>query len=359
MNWPSHGSNPQYLFEALNLPIPKEFIDFSANINPIGPPPILKEKWNEFYREITVYPDPHTTHLKEKLAEKENLSRDQILMGNGGAECITLIARMLERKRVLLVQPTFSEYEKACRVNKCEIEYLHADSDHWKVNIHKLGEVLSRMDALFLCSPNNPTGVAYNRLEIIGILDQCKQHNCLLIVDEAFYDFLEGYERITDLITDYSNLIILRSLTKMFAIPGIRLGYVVAQKELISKLQSYQPHWSVNTIAMLAGEACVKDETFIKRTVSYMGRERKRLFSFFEVENFQYSASKVNFYLLQDPTIEDQLPFFTFLLKHGMVPRHTFNFPGLDGRWLRFAIKSTEENRQLMEVLLEWRKQQS
>lgn len=355
MKWPAHGSNPQYLYQSANLPVPDKYLDFSANINPLGPPQALKMKWPDFYDEISEYPDPLSLNFKKMIAGKEELSMDSILIGNGGAELITLIGRMLAGKNVLIVEPAFSEYEKACRANDCSIFYFHLHAPNWELNVKELDTFLDKVDAVFLCNPNNPSGVRFSFSTVFQILEQCKQTETLLIVDEAFYDFLEDYEPISLLIRDYSNLIILRSMTKMFAIPGLRLGYTLAAPDTIEKLSVYQSHWSVNAIAMLAGEVCLKEKSYVHETIRYISKEREKLFSFFVKEDFLFSPSHVNFYLLQDPRQKEQFSFFTFLLQKGIVPRHTFNFPGLDGNWLRFAIKGEKDNERLMEVLSEWR----
>ncbi|CAH2712961.1 Threonine-phosphate decarboxylase [Neobacillus rhizosphaerae] len=355
MIWPSHGSNPQYLYEAMGLSLPKHYNDFSANINPLGPPPILKEKWMEFYQEIFVYPDPYAIQLKKRIENLEQVPVESILIGNGGAELITLVARMLAGKRVLLVQPTFSEYEKACQANKCEVLYHQLCEPHFELNLDELRAKLAHVDAMFLCNPNNPTGIQYPRSTILSIIEECKMHNCLVILDEAFFDFLIEYDSFIPYISKFSNLIIIRSLTKMFAIPGIRLGYLVAQPDTILMLSQLQSHWSINTIALRAGELCLENESFIKLTQEYINNERKRIFEFFKKNEFGVSSSNVNFYLLRDPFLNDQFKLFEFLLHKAIVPRHTFNFPGLEGRWLRFAIKGCEENNHLMEVLAEWR----
>jgi threonine-phosphate decarboxylase len=339
----------------MGLTFPKEYIDFSANINPLGPPDELKEKWNEFYQEISVYPDPFATQLKGKIAKKEQISVDSILIGNGGAELITLVSRMLAGKKVLMVQPTFSEYEKACQANKCEIQYYQLEEPNFELNSAVLCLSLVDVDAVFLCNPNNPTGIQYPTSTILSIIEEGERHNCLIILDEAFYDFLVDYDSFIPYINRFSNLIIIRSMTKMFALPGIRLGYLVAQPAVIAEINQHQSHWSINTIALLAGELCLQDQSFIKKTQDYICLERKRLFDFFKQKEFITSSSKVNFYLLRDPYIKDQLEFFAFLLDKGIIPRHTFNFKGLEGKWLRFAIKGYEENTQLMEVVTEWR----
>ncbi|WP_312475320.1 threonine-phosphate decarboxylase CobD [Neobacillus sp.] len=355
MIWPSHGSNPQYLYEAMGLSLPKHYNDFSANINPLGPPPILKEKWMEFYQEIFVYPDPYAIQLKKRIENLEQVPVDSILIGNGGAELITLVARMLAGKRVLLVQPTFSEYEKSCQANKCEVLYHQLCEPHFELNLDELRAKLGHVDAMFLCNPNNPTGIQYPSSTILSLIEECEMHNCLVILDEAFFDFLIEYDSFIPYINKFSNLIIIRSLTKMFAIPGIRLGYLVAQPDTILMLSQLQSHWSINTIALRAGELCLENESFIKGTQEYINNERKRIFDFFKQKEFVVSSSKVNFYLLRDPFLHDQYKLFEFLLHNAIVPRHTFNFPGLEGRWLRFAIKGSEENNHLMEVLAEWR----
>lgn len=357
MIWPSHGSNPQYLYEALGLSLPALYYDFSANINPLGPPPALKEKWQEFYQEIFVYPDPFASQLKDKIAKAEKISVDSIMIGNGGAELITLVGRMLTGKKVVIVEPTFSEYEKACRANKCEVLYHQLREHHFELNLDELRTKLVYADALFLCNPNNPTGVQYPSSTIISLIEECEKQNCLVILDEAFFDFLIEYDSFIPYINKFPNLLIIRSMTKMFAIPGLRLGYLIAQPAIVSELSDLQSHWSTNSIALLAGELCLQNDSFIKETQCYIRNERDRLFHFFKQLEFSSSPSKVNFYLLQDPLLENQFPLFEFLLDQGIIPRHTMNFPGLEGRWLRFAIKGVEENNHLMEVLTIWRHQ--
>lgn len=355
MNWPAHGSNPQYLYEAAGLKQPNEIIDFSANINPFGPPPKLQEQWGNLLNGIEKYPDPKTTLLKKKLAQREGIEENQILIGNGGAEIISLIGRLLAGKHVMIVEPAFSEYEQACKVNRCEISYFQLSED-WNVDIELLTKKLTNVDALFFCNPNNPTGLYFNKQTIENLLTLCKEHNCYLIVDEAFYDFVPEYESLVPYLSSYSNLLLLRSMTKIYAIPGLRLGYVMASAEIIERLSNYQPHWSVNSIAMKVGELCLEEDEYVGHTVQFIRAEREQLYEFYRSNQFEVTNSKVNFYLLRDPFLEDQYPLFQYLLENGIVPRHTFNFPGLKGRWLRFAVRTSQENRLLMEVMLEWRR---
>ncbi|WP_462409700.1 threonine-phosphate decarboxylase CobD [Neobacillus sp. Marseille-QA0830] len=356
MKLPLHGSNPKHLYQALDIRLPERFIDFSANINPQGPPKSIKVSWPGFYEKIGTYPDPYGLQLKEAIAEKEGIPIDSLLVGNGGAELITLVGRMLAGKKVLIVQPAFTEYEAACRANDCDISYYQLNGPEFEWNQAEFYAKTSGADALFLCNPNNPTGIQFSTSLVVSIIEKCEKQACTVILDEAFYDFLEDYESFISYINRFSNLIVIRSMTKMFAIPGIRLGYLAASPAVIAGLGRMQPHWSINSIALEAGVLCLNDEPFISRTKQLIGQERERLFEFFQSFGFQTSDSKVNFYLLRDSYFEDQLELFTFLLQKGIVPRHTYNFPGLEGRWLRFAIKGKEENTRLMEVLVEWRK---
>lgn len=359
MNWPEHGSNPHYLFEALNKEIPDNRVDFSANINPLGPPPLIKENWNSLLSTISDYPDPNGIELKKRIAKMEGLDENQVLIGNGGAEIIALIGRILSGKRTLIVQPAFSEYEQACRVNGAIVDFHQLTPGSWELDLDSLNKKLRDTDAVFFCNPSNPTGVYYSKPVLKELLFACKENDCLLIIDEAFYDFIYYYESLVEYIKEFPNLLIIRSMTKMFAMPGLRLGYLLADVRVIERLADYQPQWSMNAIALKAGEWCLESELYRKETIDFIVRERKRLFAFYHDLQFIVSPSETNFYLLRDPALDNQIALFQFLLDKGIIPRHTMNFPGLEGKWLRFAIKSPVENNQLMEAIVEWRSNHS
>lgn len=358
MKLPSHGANPHYLYEKLGLEMPQNIIDFSANINPLGPPMVLKDNWESFYEDMQIYPDPEGRSLKGKIAENEKVSRDEVLLGNGAAEILSLIGRMLAGKKVLLIQPTFSEYEKVCRANGCEISYYLMNDGDWTLDLEEIAERSKEVDAIFLCNPNNPTGIYYKKETIIFLLQECVKHDCYFILDEAFYDFVPVYENMIPEIKDYPSLIIVRSMTKMFSIPGIRLGYMVANASIIKEIAELQPHWSLNSIALKTGELLLEENGFVVETIQYMEREKQILFSFYQKLGFTITETQANFYLLKDPLYDNQHDFFHFLLKEGIVARHTYNYPGLDGRWLRFAIKSRQENERLQGVMTKWMKSQ-
>ncbi|MGE8207344.1 threonine-phosphate decarboxylase CobD [Heyndrickxia sp. NPDC080065] len=355
MTLPSHGANPKYVYGAAKINQPDHLLDFSVNVNPFGAPSVIKEKWMEWYQYIEDYPDPLASQLKKELSTKEGIAENCILIGNGGAEIITLVAQFLKEKRVLIIQPAFSEYEQACLAQKCIVEHHILKEEDWTLEISDLLYKVKQFDAIFLCTPNNPTGVIYDKQSVIELLEEGKRKNCYIIIDEAFYDFSPNNSTYISLLLEYPNLIVLRSLTKMFAIAGLRLGYGAAHPKVIKELSVLKPHWSVNAIAMKAGIECIFQDSYILQTKQHIEAERRRLEVFYKEYAFQMSDSKVNFYLLKDPSLSEAAPLFHFLLKKGIVPRHTMNFPGLDGRWLRFAIKRAEENNRLMEALVEWK----
>ncbi|WP_074033931.1 threonine-phosphate decarboxylase CobD [Bacillus massilinigeriensis] len=354
MNLPPHGANPLTLYETVGMKPPVVMKDFSANINPLGPPAVLQENWSSFYDSILEYPDPKANRLKTFIAEREGLEPGQVLVGNGGAELISLIGRLLAGKKAVIVQPAFSEYEAACRANSCQVEHYFMKQEPWGLEIEGLKEKIRYNDALFLCNPNNPTGMHFSAELVMQLMEECRRNNCLFIIDEAFYDFLEAYESLVPAMKNNPNIILLRSMTKIFAIPGIRLGYLLADSRIIESIASYQPHWSVNAIAQHAGMLCLENSSHVQLTVDYISAERKRLFSFYQKNGLIFSPSSINFYLLRDPSEENKESLFHYLMGAGLVPRHTVNFPGLDGRWLRFAIKREEDNTELMERIEKW-----
>jgi threonine-phosphate decarboxylase len=348
---PTHGSNPHYLYEALGIERPSSYLDFSANINPLGPPSSIKERWMGFFDGILDYPDPHAVELTNLIAKREALPEQSVLVGNGGAEIITLVANMMANKQVLIVQPAFAEYAEACLAAGCEIEFFQLQAPEWELDLDRLLPLLPKYDAVFLCTPNNPTGISFKISAVRELIRACGEANCLIILDEAFYDFTDDAFTYSSLLKQFPHLIILRSMTKIFAIPGIRLGYLLGAPAIIERARVYKSHWSVNHIALEVGKLCLSEGEYIQKSRAYIQGQKQKLFRFYKEQDLMVSDSTVNFYLVKDES-GSLLP---CLLKKGIVPRHTYNFPGLDGRWLRFAVKSEQDNAVLMEGVSQWR----
>lgn len=356
MHLPAHGSNPDYLYEALNVSKPKQWIDFSVNINPFGMPASIQKDWPALLEKISDYPDPHTSLLKKRLAEKEAIAIENILIGNGAAEIIFLLASFFREKDILIVDPTFSEYRTACTAYKCRVHSLAVSEESgWSVSLEEIAPHLEGKAAVFICNPNNPTGVRIKKDTLLSIVKAANEKNVTCIIDEAFYDFSEDPYTLVPYINTYPNLVVLRSFTKMFAIAGVRLGWLAAHSSLVSKLNKLKPHWSVNAIAEQIGLLCLNEDAFVKNMAKQIARERKQMREELQQLDFTVSNSETNYYILTDNQTKNVRSLLQFLMEAGIVARHTENFIGLDGKYLRFAVKTNKENEQLLAVLQKWR----
>lgn len=353
MSLPLHGSNPQYIYKALQIKQPENVIDFSVNINPLGTPRQLLDHWEKFRHYIRDYPDPAGIKLRQLIAAKERVIPETILLGNGGAHLIMGIAQLLADQRVIISQPTFSEYEKACVVHGAEVTYVNFEDS--TLSAAEMEKHIKGAAACFICTPNNPTGTRLCVDQFEQLLHLCQRYNCLLIVDEAFYDFAKNPWTAIPYVNNNDQLIVLRSLTKMYAIAGLRLGYLCANPRIVEQIKQYQSAWPVNALALAAGEICIQDQQHVLETVKFITKQREWLGDKLRSFGYVLSNSVVNYFLLRDPELQRQDELLKSLLKQGIVPRHTYNFPGLDGHWLRLAVKSERENNKLVEALGQWK----
>ncbi|MDQ0338339.1 threonine-phosphate decarboxylase [Caldalkalibacillus uzonensis] len=367
MQWPSHGGQPEQMWNMFHQSRPQSVLDFSANLNPLGPPDYIQELIFSALKQIRRYPDPNYEEPRQAIAQAEGLPSEKVLLTNGGAEAIFLVAHWLRNKRALIVHPTFGEYERACQQHGLQITPLflsHPPRFEWP-----LGEIvahLSDVDVIFLAQPNNPTGTLLDADTIRSILSAARRHGCYVVVDEAFVDFLPQADSLTPWLKEAPHLILLRSLTKMFTIPGLRLGYILADEAVIEELAAKQMPWSVNALAAALIPHLVADQTFVARTRDWLLAETQFLRTALTGLKFETSPFTANFYLLRDgrserwskeQAVSEAEALLAFLLGKGIVPRHTHTFKGLDGEWLRFAVRSREENEKLVAALAEWTEQ--
>lgn len=358
MDWPTHGGQPSKIMELTNNRNINMVYDFSANINPLGPPKIIISAYQEAYYSLTVYPDPHYEELHTCITQSLGVSNEQVLMTNGGAEAIFLVAQQFAGQDAIIVEPTFSEYERACNVYNLNVNRILLDIENNFAFPHeKILAVMEKVDVVFICNPNNPTGTVISLSEIRRLCKKAQKTNTYIVIDEAFFHFLPNdYESASKLIEIYPNLIILHSLTKMFAIPSLRIGYILADESLISACKSKQIPWSINGVAAKVLPHLVADIDFVKETRKWLNKELLFLKNNLEKLHFYVSPTKVNFYLLKDLKQQnDTEALFCFLVEHGIIPRHTRNFTGLDNQFIRLAVRTKKENRYLLKMLTKWR----
>jgi len=358
MKWPAHGGQPHLIKQMFNNVAQGEILDLSANLNPLGPPEWLREELLSFFDSCQVYPDPTYLRPRQAIADHESLDVEQVLLTNGGAEAIFLVAKYLEQKKALIIQPTFSEYEQACRHYHLGVEYLTLDAnDDFCLPVEQIRLRMPQIDALFLCRPNNPTGTVIPEEEMSLILEEALSNQVIVIVDEAFADFFPPNIRpLTSWIQRFPNLILLRSLTKLYTIPGMRVGYLLGKREIVKQISKYQMPWSVNAFAAGIIPRLLEDKEFVHATVTWLQTEWSFLKDQYDQLAFYYSPTCVNFYLLRDQLYPDKTQeLYLYLLQEGVLARHTTTFYSLEGDYLRLAVRSRAENSQLLVALKKWR----
>ncbi|QHT45646.1 threonine-phosphate decarboxylase [Bacillus sp. SB49] len=352
--WPEHGGNPLKIMQRYDMG-EKKVMDFSANLNPLGPPPDLSLA--AAFRTLDVYPDPDYRSEVQELADALLVEPDMIRLTNGGAEAIFLVAHLFAGKSALIIEPAFSEYARACEAYQIDVTRLNLKED-FGFPVQEVLTAIPQTDLLFLCRPNNPTGTIIPIDPLIQMLEEAEKSEVTVVVDEAFVHFLPLEEQnILPLMERFPNLIILRSLTKIYAVPGLRLGYIVAQPEQIKRVAGVQIPWSVNgVVASLLPDLLARTD-YIHKTRRFVQEERERLVISLHELGFTVSPSVSNFYLLKDASAANSDPLFVYLVKNGIIPRHTHTFSGLEGMYIRLAVRKKEENDRLLEVLAAWKGQ--
>ncbi|MBS2770201.1 threonine-phosphate decarboxylase [Anoxybacillus rupiensis] len=354
MKLPAHGANPQQLYQSVGLSIPDEWIDFSVNTNPFPLPLAVWPTQTEFYQWAMEYPDPSASELKRYLARMEQLDVRQILLGNGASQCIDLLAQLFSGKRIGIAEPTFSEYRRACLARGCEIVSIMADeASQWMYKQEDWLKLIEQTDVIFLCQPNNPTGIVMEPQQLRWLLEKAEQKRTVVVIDEAFIPFCEPSFTAIKWLDFFPRLIVLRSLTKMYHLAGVRVGYIAAHHEIIEQLEALQPPWSISQVAQQLALRLLPMNEFVVHTKRMIAKERERMTAALRQLGYYVSPSAVNFYLLRAPSGSMDRLFYD-LLQEGFIPRHTKNFMGLEGRYLRFAVRSKRENDQLLSFFTRW-----
>ena len=359
-----HGGNIYKIFREKNI---DKILDYSSNINPYGLPENLKKEIFEKVFVLERYPDPDYIELREKIAEKNNLNIENIIVGNGATEIIFLFMKILSPKKVLIVSPTFGEYERAIKAStlandSLEINYFELkEAENFVLNVKNLEtELENNYDLLILCNPNNPTGQFLKLKKLEEILKICEQKNTKLFVDEAFVEFVEDWENesIINSKENKENLFVIRAFTKFFAIPGLRLGYGICfNNNLLKKMLEKKEPWSVNNIADLVGKTVLDDENYIQKTKEWIKDQKKYMYeNLNKIEGLRAYKTEVNFILLkiEDNLLEKGLDVKNLrkkMLEKGILIRDASNFIYLNKHYFRLAIKDKLNNEKVIETL--------
>jgi len=342
-----HGGINYIELEKLGIS-PENILDFSVSTNPFGPPPGIEEALSS--ASIECYPDSEATELKQSLAKKLNIAPDNFLIGSGSTELIRLVAVAYfgAEDSVLIPQPTYGEYEVACHlVGAQALKQPMPKETDFRLNIVETADLIRKHQpkGIFLCNPNNPTGQYLSKEEVKQILSITK--DSLVILDEAYIAFTEGAWTSSDLING-GNLIILRSMTKDYALAGLRLGYAIAAEPIISVLKRVSPPWNVNCIAQKAGVLALNDDAYLK-ACGLKIREAKE-FLIKELTHLGLSPlpSQTNFFLVK---VGNAAGFRQALLKRGILVRDCASF-GLPD-YIRLAPRTLPECQKLITAIKE------
>ena len=341
----AHGALDFAELEQLGLD-PNDVLDFSVNSNPFGISPLILEA----LRSVPVdrYPDRESIALRRALSERLDVSPEQILVGNGTAELIQLAAfAFLQRgDHALIVEPTFGEYERSVRLMKANVHRWRAVSKNGFIpNVEKIHKRLRQrnMQVVFICNPNNPTGQVISLEALREWADEFSE--TIFIIDEAYLAFVEGMKSAVEL--KRKNILTLHSMTKDYAIAGLRLGYTVGEPKMIEAMKNFRPAWNVNAFAQVAGLAALQSEKYVSETLARLRVEKEVFVSELKELGWKSIPSQTNYFLLP---VRNGEQFRVELLKYGIVVRDCASF-GLPS-YVRIATRTPEENMRFLNSLL-------
>lgn len=324
--------------------------DFSANINPLGLPGEVIRAAAEALECSDRYPDPRCRELVRAISGHERFPAERIVCGNGAADLIYRIASALKPRTALLPAPTFSEYEKALREHGCAVrKHFLRHGNGFALTADILEDITPGTDILFLCSPNNPTGRTIPPELLKRISGKCLETGTFLVIDECFLDFVEGGKELSGKPLLNENSAVLKAFTKIYAMPGIRLGYALfGGREAADKTAGAGQAWSVSVPAQAAGIAVLKLDGFIESTVKTISAEREFLCAGLRSLGLEAIPSEANYILFRCAKPLDEL-----LSQRGIAVRSCENYDGLEKGWFRTAVRLREENELLLAAIRE------
>lgn len=351
-----HGGN---LYEASKVYgiSSSQILDYSANINPLGIPDVLRDILISNIDNLVNYPDPECNDLRNHISKYLSLPNENIVIGNGASEIIFLLFNALKPGKVLIPAPTFAEYAKAAESSGARVEYLELkESEDFKLDIELLVENASRgINAVVLCNPNNPTSTLVTKDDMSELISRLHTQGIYIVIDEAFIELTAGgnSNSVSDLVHTYDNLFIVRAFTKIFAIPGLRLGYGLGDKKLVKSMWDMKMPWSVNSLACSTGKMLPEGGEYMEKTSKWLVHEKKWLFEeLSKIGVIKVFEPQTNFILAK--ILDEELNAHRLrdtMAAQGILIRDASNFMFLNGRFFRVAVKDRKSNEIFVEKL--------
>ena len=350
----AHGGNLERLAIASGFAA-TALLDFSASINPLGPPEYLRALLSRNLETLLHYPDPDATELRSAAATRFAVSPIQVVVGNGSTEIIHALPRALSVKRAVIPVPSYGGYQESMAAAGCSVDLLLLNPmDGFAIDWQKLADQLTGGELVFLGQPNNPTGLCFDPARLAPLLARFPQ--TFFVVDEAFIDFISDPPTTITLLQDFANLIILKSLTKFYAVPGLRLGLALASPTLAVKIRAQLPPWSVNTMALVVGVKVLADENYAAASRSLVNRLREVLAAgLLALGGIRVYEGQANYLLCHwqglPQGFQTGSDICLALLNKGIAIRDCTNFQGLGPDFFRVAVRTEQENNTLLAAL--------
>ena len=338
----THGGNISKKAKELGIS-ENQILDYSANISPLGIPSHIKKAMVDAIEGTINYPDPDCTALREAIGRQDGVEPDCVTCGNGGADLLYRLAFGLKPKKVLLPVPAFVEYEEAMTAAGARMVYETMDED-FHIREDMTERITENTDLVILCNPNNPTGLLTPRRQVLAVLERAKEMHCRVLVDECFLEICREEEQYTvkPYLKEYPNLMILKSFTKLYAIPGVRLGYLLcADREVIAQVNRAGQAWSVSHIAQCAGVAALSHPEYKAAVIDAV--EKELIYMKKEMANLPLTLydGRANYLFFRTPGVTD---LDRRLESRGIMIRNCSNYVNLGNDYWRIAVKTHEEN---------------
>ena len=326
-------------------------LDFSVNTNPLGMPDPVKEALHQAVEEAENYPDIRAQALSAAVAEQLQVRKEQLVFGNGASELFHAVLHAIKPSKILIPVPSFLGYEEAAKAIDCEVIFYEMKKEENFCLTDRILDVLDEnISLVFLANPNNPVGNLVEPELIFQIAEKCRQCDITLVLDECFME-LTGKEQTYSFLKrldEIPNVVVIRAFTKLYAIPGVRLGYLVCEKNLAEKIRLQLPEWNLSVFAQRAGVAAIKEQEYIARAVVCIQTQRQFLLEELQAAGCSVFDSDADYLLFYS-----EMPLYELFLQRGILIRDCSNFRGLQRGYYRIAVKSEEQNRMFAEVLRE------
>ncbi len=348
-----HGGEIQPYLEQFSIDVGK-IVDFSVNINPLGAPDIVANNWLKLFKDVEKYPTSTACGVLDFYNRRFGIDKENVVAANGSIELFYLAYKALNIKKVAIVEPSFYDYKRASEINGCRIFSIvlkEKNNFEFVLDRESLG-IIEKSDAVIFANPNNPTGKMVNKERILELIKRYKDK--WFLIDEAFIQFSNEFKDKSFMFCGLDNVVIFHSLTKFYALAGLRIGAAIGKKEVIDRFKDIIHPWCVNRVAENVTRLLINCKDYEKKSLDFINTEKKRIYECLKGCNgIKLFKTDANFFLAKwfgSDNLDDLLK---YLLEKGMFVRDCRNFYGLSGNFFRFAILKKYQNSKLIDALCE------